>query len=448
MEENNTEKTNKKFDWKFVTVLGVSVVAIGLSIAALCKKAPAADPIGENQNVANAYQMARIFGYTGTEQEWNESINGKDGKSAYELAVEKGYTGTLENWIASLKGEAGQNGKSAYEIYKDNVPSGTTPMTETQWLASLIGANGVNGKSAYDIYKEGVPSGETPKSESEWLAGLVGSNGSNGKSAYDLYKEGVPTGTTPLSLEDWLESLNGTNGENGKTFFEGFYETFEEINEKLKDVDTTTYKTPYDRFSQIDIDFDDVLNEYNAFGNCFYYSLKDNQFVLIDINNYVLNNKLIIRNTTSSSYREGRNLPAKQVDLFKFLFSGDTLSENYSNYLTSFYTPSGFVNDYEGTGLKGNVISPTTGLDVGSLTNTFIVRYNRPSATSGQKVLIRTQKAVTTNPEHPQTTKGHIIINAPKNASYYYGDAEIFTNGSWLLDYTKLFINDVELPKE
>ena len=38
-----------------------------------------------------------------------------DGKSAYEIAKENGYTGTEQEWLNSLKGQDGATGKSAYE---------------------------------------------------------------------------------------------------------------------------------------------------------------------------------------------------------------------------------------------------------------------------------------------------------------------------------------------
>jgi hypothetical protein len=36
-------------------------------------------------------------------------VSGADGKSAYELAVENGFTGTVEEWLDSLKGEPGSS---------------------------------------------------------------------------------------------------------------------------------------------------------------------------------------------------------------------------------------------------------------------------------------------------------------------------------------------------
>lgn len=408
--EENTKKENKRIDWKFFTSLGVSAIAIAFSIAALCKNvAPVqeANPIEESQKVHNAFEMAKLFGYTGTEQEWNESIDGKDGKSAYELAVEKGYVGSENDWIASLKGENGQNGKSAYEIAK---------------------AGGYSG------------------SETEWLASLVGQTGGTGKSAYQIAVEGGFTGTEA----EWIESLNGSNGQNGKSIFVEFYDTFEEINTKLTEINKETYKTPYDRFSQLDFDIEETFIEYKVFANYFYYSLKDNQFVLYDLNDYVLNGKSTIYNTTSSSYRKGSNFPTSKVDLFKFVYSKQTPSTAYSNYLTSDYTPTSVVNDYSSTGLRGSPINISTGLDVGAHENTFIIVYNRSTATTGQEVIIRSPFVNPNDyaPAAPPENKGSLMINAEKDTINYYGGTALFENINYPLNYKKLIMNGVEVPKE
>ena len=106
----------------------------------------------------SAYDIAVRNGFEGTEEEWLESLKGKDGenldindiydtlkqngyqgsfddfirdyfkdtyikgKSAYELAVEEGYEGSLEEWLESLKGTKGPQGEPGesldlYEIY-------------------------------------------------------------------------------------------------------------------------------------------------------------------------------------------------------------------------------------------------------------------------------------------------------------------------------------------
>ena len=74
----------KKIDWKFFATLGVSALAIALSIASICKKSQPG-PAGENG-------IAGLNGSAGT-----------NGKSAYEIAKAGGYTGSETEWIASLK---------------------------------------------------------------------------------------------------------------------------------------------------------------------------------------------------------------------------------------------------------------------------------------------------------------------------------------------------------
>lgn len=88
----------------------------------------------------SAYEIAVEYGFAGTEAEWLESlkgidgkngadglpgkdgkngadglpgrdgINGSDGKSAYIIAVEHGFTGTENEWLQSLKGADGKDG--------------------------------------------------------------------------------------------------------------------------------------------------------------------------------------------------------------------------------------------------------------------------------------------------------------------------------------------------
>ena len=57
---------------------------------------------------ASAYEIAVKNGFTGTEQEWLNSLN--QGVSAYDIAVKNGFTGTEEEWLDSLKGTDGTNG--------------------------------------------------------------------------------------------------------------------------------------------------------------------------------------------------------------------------------------------------------------------------------------------------------------------------------------------------
>lgn len=83
----------------------------------------------------SAYEVAQQNGFVGTEEEWLESlvgptgpqgpqgtpfdeltdaqkaeIKGDDGDSAYDIAVEQGFTGTKEEWLESLIGPQGERG--------------------------------------------------------------------------------------------------------------------------------------------------------------------------------------------------------------------------------------------------------------------------------------------------------------------------------------------------
>lgn len=76
-------------------------------------------PQGEKGDTgATNYDIAVKNGFEGTEQEWLDSLKGKDGepgkdgndgsngKSAYQIAVSNGYVGTEQEWVQSLLGLA------------------------------------------------------------------------------------------------------------------------------------------------------------------------------------------------------------------------------------------------------------------------------------------------------------------------------------------------------
>lgn len=70
----------------------------------------------------SAYSIAQDNGFTGTEEEWIKSLQGKPGKSAYEIAVENGYDKDEKSWLERLKGK---DGKSAYELATESGYTGT-----------------------------------------------------------------------------------------------------------------------------------------------------------------------------------------------------------------------------------------------------------------------------------------------------------------------------------
>ena len=71
------------------------------------------------------------------------TFKGDPGETAYQLAVDQGFSGTEEEWLESLvgapgtpgsKGDTGEEGKSAYQVAVDNGFVGT----QEDWLATLV----------------------------------------------------------------------------------------------------------------------------------------------------------------------------------------------------------------------------------------------------------------------------------------------------------------------
>ncbi|WP_373723542.1 hypothetical protein [Bacteroides heparinolyticus] len=201
--------------------------------------------------------------------------DGKKGKSAYELwkeAVEAGYNGTgpkvknpknpSEDWpkgkvsqadfweyLRGTDGKDGQDGKSAYEIWKEKVLEGTITWPTDQlsevdffkYLKGEKGDAGNDGKSAYEIWKEEIAKGNVPNPHNptemwnpanntiqQFWYYLTGAKGDAGKSAYELWKEEVATGkledphnpghywnTSNNSLAHFWQFLRGPKGSDG-----------------------------------------------------------------------------------------------------------------------------------------------------------------------------------------------------------------------------------------
>lgn len=89
----------------------------------------------------SAYDIAASYGFEGSEAEWLDSlqgrdgtdgvdgdpgVDGQDGASAYDIAVGNGFTGTEPEWLASLEGERGPVGpRGSQGIQGDQGATGT-----------------------------------------------------------------------------------------------------------------------------------------------------------------------------------------------------------------------------------------------------------------------------------------------------------------------------------
>ena len=121
-------------------------------------------------------------------------LRGEDGKSAYEIAKEFGFEGSEEEWLESLKGEQGPAGEMG--------PQGLQGEVGPMGPEGPMGPQGEKGESFR--YEDFTP---------EQLEDLVKNieSGADGKSAYEIAKEFGFEG----SEEEWLESLRGSQGEQG-----------------------------------------------------------------------------------------------------------------------------------------------------------------------------------------------------------------------------------------
>ena len=151
------------------------------------------------KNGLSAYELAVILGYSGTQEQWLNSLKGVQGEqgiSAYQVALNNGFEGTQQEWLDSLQqGLKGDTGASAYEIaYELDNSIGT----QEQWIESIMG---VDGLSAYEVALKNGFEG----TEQEWLDSLQ--QGLVGKSAYDLAVDNGFEG----SEEEYLASLHSSD---------------------------------------------------------------------------------------------------------------------------------------------------------------------------------------------------------------------------------------------
>ena len=106
----------------------------------------------------------------------------------------------------SFKGEKGEDGKSAYEVWK--AQAGNENKSETDFTKAIKGEKGdkgEDGKSAYELWKE-IPGNEN-KSPQEFADSLKGTNGKDGKSVK----------ATVTDNSDGTHTLEVTNSDNTKT---------------------------------------------------------------------------------------------------------------------------------------------------------------------------------------------------------------------------------------
>ena len=144
--------------------------------------------------------------------------DGDNGKSAYELAKENGFAGTVAEWLASLKGLQGYKGdKGDKGLQGDTGEQGLKGDTGEQGLKGDVGAQGLKGEKG-DTGVQGIK-GDTG---AQGIKGDTGEQGPKGE-----------TGEQGLKGDTGEKGDTGAQGARGqsvviKTYSDG-YLTLEEI---------------------------------------------------------------------------------------------------------------------------------------------------------------------------------------------------------------------------
>ena len=132
---------------------------------------------------------------------------GDDGKSAYEVwKAQAGNENKSEtDFTNAIKGEKGDDGKSAYELWKE-IP-GNENKSAQEFADSLKGADGKDGKSVKATVtdnSDGTHTLEVTNSDNTKTSTKI-KDGKNGKSAYEIWRDNGNTGKTE---QQFVDSLN------------------------------------------------------------------------------------------------------------------------------------------------------------------------------------------------------------------------------------------------
>lgn len=138
-------------------IAGIMAIAISAACAAgltACgKNGESGDKWGNVYTVEAAYKQAKDLGYSGTLEEFIDSISGKDGVGITEALINSDgeliiifSNGTTAN-LGKVAGKDGDDGLSAFEIYKKYHPE--YEGTEEEWIESLKGSDGVGVRNTY-----------------------------------------------------------------------------------------------------------------------------------------------------------------------------------------------------------------------------------------------------------------------------------------------------------
>lgn len=200
------------------------------------KKDSTSSPNPDIKGPITAYDFWLAAGNTGTVEDFVESMKGKVGpKGDKGEKGDKGDPGPMgpagpkgdkgDDGIPGTPGPQGERGLPG-NPGKDGKegPQGPIGLTGPAGPVGERGSRGLDGKSAYEIWKEEGNDGtkedflnslkvSTPITTSGGTTPVPGPRGHDGKSAYEIAKELDPS---IGSKEDWIKSLKGPKGDTGE----------------------------------------------------------------------------------------------------------------------------------------------------------------------------------------------------------------------------------------
>lgn len=157
----------------------------------------AVSQIPSGENGMSAYETAVMYGYTGTEEEWLESLHGRDGLIPYIGENENWFLGDTDTDIRA-KGADGKDGEDG----KD----GVSPVANVKKVgnAAIITIEDADGKTQEKIYDGSDGVTPTIGDNGNWY---IGSNGTGFPSRGEAGKDGEPGGNiSDIEIQSMIDN--------------------------------------------------------------------------------------------------------------------------------------------------------------------------------------------------------------------------------------------------
>ena len=106
----------------------------------------------------------------------------------------------------------GGDGRSAFDVWKEQQPPRVPDYTVSEFLESLTGENAVNGLSAFEVWKQQQPAKDPDYTFADYLAAI---RGPTGASAFEVWKEQQPAKDPDYTFADYMAAIKGATGAKG-----------------------------------------------------------------------------------------------------------------------------------------------------------------------------------------------------------------------------------------